>query len=49
MFIEVRALQDFGAVVTGSGAITLQKNATYLVRRSDVHHLLRDGVLELLS
>ena len=49
LFVEVRALEDFGAVVTGSGTVTLLKNVTYLVRRSDVDHLIRTGILEVIG
>lgn len=49
-FIEVRALQDCGEIVSSDGtSIRLDKNTTNLVRREDVEHLIKQGYLEQLS
>jgi GINS complex subunit 1 len=49
-YIEVRALQDCGEIVSNDGSsIRLDKNSTNLVRREDVEHLIKQGLLEQLS
>ena len=49
-YIEVRALQDCGEIVSNDGtSIRLDKNSTNLVRREDVAHLIKQGLLEQLS
>ena len=49
-FIEVRALKDCGNIVSSDGSsIRLDKNTTNLVRRSDVEHLIKQGLLEQLA
>jgi GINS complex subunit 1 len=45
--IEVRVLQDYGTIVTESGAtITLKKDTRILLRRTDAEPLIRQGILE---
>lgn len=46
LFIEVRCQRDFGAVMLPqSGEVNLQKNTTHLLRRSEVDHLIKQGVV----
>lgn len=46
LFIEVRIKKDYGAVVLPeSGEVHLQKNTVHLLRRSEVDHLLKQGVV----
>eukprot|EP00516_Mucochytrium_quahogii_P008908 CAMPEP_0203766582 /NCGR_PEP_ID=MMETSP0099_2-20121227/502_1 /ASSEMBLY_ACC=CAM_ASM_000209 /TAXON_ID=96639 /ORGANISM=" , Strain NY0313808BC1" /LENGTH=199 /DNA_ID=CAMNT_0050662957 /DNA_START=39 /DNA_END=638 /DNA_ORIENTATION=- len=49
LFIEVRVLEDCGEVLTDSGSINLAKNTTHYLRRSDVEHLIRQGMLKQIS
>jgi GINS complex subunit 1 len=45
--IEVKVLQDFGTIVTESGAtITLKKDTRLFLRRTDAEPLIRQGILE---
>jgi GINS complex subunit 1 len=46
LYVEVRALRDFGEISTDTGTITLEKNSVHYLRRSDVELLIRQGVLE---
>eukprot|EP01098_Paradermamoeba_levis_P012887 TRINITY_DN5741_c0_g1_i1.p1 TRINITY_DN5741_c0_g1~~TRINITY_DN5741_c0_g1_i1.p1 ORF type:complete len:209 (-),score=47.72 TRINITY_DN5741_c0_g1_i1:105-686(-) len=46
LFIEVRALTDVGEIMTENGVLNLQKNSTYFLRRNDVEHHIRLGLLE---
>jgi GINS complex subunit 1 len=44
LFIEVRIKEDYGEVMLPeSGVVTLQKNTTHLLRRTDVEHLIKQG------
>lgn len=46
LFIEVRCQKDYGAVMLPeSGEVNLQRNTTHLLRRSEVDHLIKQGVL----
>ena len=46
LFIEVRIKKDYGAVMLPeSGEVHLQKNTTHLLRRSEVDHLIKQGVV----
>ena len=46
LFIEVRIKQDYGAVMLPeSGEVHLQKNTTHLLRRSEIDHLIKQGVV----
>lgn len=46
LFIEVRIKKDYGAVMLPeSGEVHLQKNTTHLLRRSEVDHLIKQGIL----
>jgi GINS complex subunit 1 len=50
LFIEVRALENVGDIVTDNGStINLEAGTTHNVRRSDVEHLIRRGSLEHIS
>eukprot|EP01094_Clydonella_sp_ATCC50884_P015372 TRINITY_DN25970_c0_g1_i1.p1 TRINITY_DN25970_c0_g1~~TRINITY_DN25970_c0_g1_i1.p1 ORF type:complete len:220 (+),score=55.93 TRINITY_DN25970_c0_g1_i1:69-662(+) len=49
LFIEVRALESCGEIWTGAGPIHIEKNNTYLLRKSDVEDLLHRGILERTS
>jgi GINS complex subunit 1 len=46
LFIEVRIKKDYGAVMLPeSGEVHLQKNTTHLLRRSEVDHLIKQGIV----
>jgi GINS complex subunit 1 len=46
LFIEVRIKQDYGTVMLPeSGQVNLQKNTTHLLRRSEVDHLIKQGIV----
>ena len=46
LFIEVRIKKDCGAVMLPeSGEVHLQKNTTHLLRRSEVDHLIKQGII----
>jgi len=46
LFIEVRIKKDYGTVMLPeSGAVNLQRNTTHLLRRSEVDHLIKQGVV----
>lgn len=47
LFVEVRALQDVGEVMTESGVVNLKRNTAHLVRRSDAELLVRQGLVKL--
>ena len=49
LFVEVRALQDYGEVLTDTGVVNLKKNTVHFLRRSDAELLIRQGVLEQTS
>lgn len=49
LFIEIRVLQDGGTIQTETGTLTLQKGTQRLVRRSEVEHLIRLGIVEHVS
>ncbi|CAM9542681.1 unnamed protein product [Phaeothamnion confervicola] len=44
--VEVRALVDYGELQTEEGAVRLDRGTAHWLRRSDVVHLVRQGVLE---
>jgi GINS complex subunit 1 len=47
LYIEVRVKVEMGMVtLPESGQVTLQKNSTHLLRRSEVDDLLKKGFLE---
>ena len=47
LFIEVRVNQDYGTVVLPeSGAVNLAKGTTHLLRRTEVEHLIKRGILD---
>lgn len=46
LFIEVRIRQDYGTVMLPeSGRVNLQRNTTHLLRRSEVDHLIKQGIV----
>ncbi len=46
LFIEVRVNGDYGTVrLPESGEVRLVKNSTHLLRRSEVDHLIKRGML----
>ena len=49
LFLQVRALVDCGEVATESGFVTLSRNTTHYLRRSDVEHLIKQGMLEQIE
>ncbi len=49
LFIEVRVLQDCGEIMTDNGAVTLEKNSTHFLRRTDVEPFIRQGMLAQLD
>ena len=49
LYIEVRVLEDCGEVLTETGTILLEKNTTHYVLRSDIEHLIRQGLLEQIK
>jgi len=46
LVVEVRALCDYGEVVTEFGSVLLTKDATHFMRRVDAEPLIRQNVLE---
>jgi GINS complex subunit 1 len=46
LLIQVRVLENFGEVMTENGPIVLVKGASHFIRRTDVEHLIRQGILE---
>ena len=46
MFIEVRVNKDYGTVVLPeSGEVRLMKNTTHFLRRTEVDHLIKRGIM----
>ena len=46
LFLEVRVNKDYGTVMLPeSGEVRLQKNSTHLLRRSEVDHLIKRGIM----
>ena len=46
LFIEVRIKQDYGTIMLPeSGEVNMQKNTTHLLRRSEVDHLIKKGIV----
>ena len=46
LHVLVRVVRDCGVIQTETGAIDFQKGQRFMVRRSDVEHLLVQGYLE---
>ena len=47
LFIEVRVKQDYGTVMLPeSGEVTLAKGTTHLLRRTEVDHLIKKGIVD---
>eukprot|EP00611_Tribonema_gayanum_P001499 TRINITY_DN11104_c0_g1_i1.p1 TRINITY_DN11104_c0_g1~~TRINITY_DN11104_c0_g1_i1.p1 ORF type:complete len:198 (-),score=51.31 TRINITY_DN11104_c0_g1_i1:34-627(-) len=49
LYVEVRSLTDDMDVFTDSGLVRLKKGARYLLRHTDVEHLVRQGMLEQIQ
>ena len=49
LHIEVRVKEDCGEIFTDTGVVSLKKNTTHFLRRSDVEHLIRQDVLEQIN
>jgi GINS complex subunit 1 len=46
LFVEVRIKKDYGSIMLPeSGEVHLQKNTTHLLRRSEVDHLIKQGIV----
>ena len=45
LYVEVHVLEDYGDIMTSSGSVMLKKDEYLLLKRSDVEHLIRQGVL----
>ena len=46
LFVEIRVKKDLGEFeLAESGTVNLQKNTTHLLRRSEVEHLIQQGVV----
>ena len=46
LFIEIRVNKDYGTVyLPESGEVKLQKNTTHNLRRSEVDHLIKRGIM----
>ena len=46
LFLEVRVNKDYGTVMLPeSGEVRLQKNSTHLLRRTEVDHLIKRGIM----
>jgi hypothetical protein len=47
LFIEVRVKQDYGIVMLPeSGEVNLAKGTTHLLRRTEIDHLIKKGIVE---
>eukprot|EP00002_Diphylleia_rotans_P002191 TRINITY_DN11363_c0_g1_i1.p1 TRINITY_DN11363_c0_g1~~TRINITY_DN11363_c0_g1_i1.p1 ORF type:complete len:192 (+),score=38.03 TRINITY_DN11363_c0_g1_i1:113-688(+) len=46
LYIEVRVLKDYGEIMTDNGSVRLVRNTTHYLLRTDVEHLIRQGILE---
>jgi GINS complex subunit 1 len=46
LLIEIRVLQSCGEIMTESGPVELTKGTTNFLRRSEVEHLIREGLVE---
>ena len=44
--IEVHVLKSYGEIMTPTGTVTLTKGDRLSLRRTDVEHLIRQGVVE---
>jgi len=49
LFIEIRVVKECGEIVTDSGTMISDVGTTHNVRRADVEHLVRQGLVEQLS
>lgn len=46
LYVEVRVNKDVGTItLPESGEVKLQKNSTYLLRRSEADHLIKRGIM----
>lgn len=46
LLIEIRVKKSCGEIMTENGPIKLDKGSTHFLKRSDVEHLIRQGVIE---
>lgn len=46
LLVEVLVLRDCGEIWTDSGPVTLDRHSRHFLRRSDVEHLIRQGVVK---
>ena len=46
--VEVRALEDYGEIVTRDGSVELTRNSVHLMWRDECQPLIQEGVLEQL-
>lgn len=44
--LEVHVLRDYGEIMTPTGSVKLTKGDRLFLRRSDVEHLIRQGIVE---
>ena len=49
LYVEVRVLKSCGEIVTENGPVVLDVGSTHFLKRSDVEHLIRQGVVQQLS
>eukprot|EP00123_Amoebidium_parasiticum_P007445 comp18128_c0_seq1/m.18835 comp18128_c0_seq1/g.18835 ORF comp18128_c0_seq1/g.18835 comp18128_c0_seq1/m.18835 type:complete len:193 (-) comp18128_c0_seq1:582-1160(-) len=45
LYIEVRCEKDYGEIQTEFGPLKLKKNSQHFVRKADVEHLIKQGIL----
>ena len=48
LMVEVRVLVDCGEIMTETGSVNLSKGTQHSLRRTEVEHLVRQGLLEEL-
>ena len=49
LYVEVRVLKGCGEIMTENGVVNLEVNSTHFLRRADVEHLIRQGLLQQLK
>ena len=49
LYIEVRVVVDCGEIMTDTGSVNLEAGTVHFLRRSDVEHLIRQGMLEQMA
>jgi GINS complex subunit 1 len=48
VFIEIRALKDFGKFETENGTLNITKNLTYYLKRMDAEPLIKQGIAQVI-